>query len=79
MEEGWTLVNSKKAKAKAKAKKETPVECVAAILRKYEPGLSDGYEHYIYYAPEKPEGELTADSLVEHIAKEIIHTLNHKQ
>jgi len=76
-EEGWTVVKPRNMKS-IKPKKQTPVESVVAILKKYQPGLSDGYEHYLYYSPEQPKGELNVDSLLQHIAKEILSTVNNE-
>ena len=82
-EEGWTTVkprkmNSTKTINSINSTKQTPVDCVVAILKKYQPGLSDGYDHYLYYSPEKPYGELTVETLLQHIAKEILSTINNK-
>jgi len=70
MEEGWTLVQSRKLKIKPK--KQTPVDTIVAILKKYESGLSDGYEHYLHYFPENSNGTHTVESALQHIANEIL-------
>ena len=79
-EEGWTVVKPRKMNSTkpTNSTKQTPADRVVAILKKYQPGLSDGYEHYLYYSPEKPYGELSIDSLLQHIAKEILSTINNK-
>jgi hypothetical protein len=85
-EEGWTVVKPRKMNSTtstkpakpAKPTKQTPADRIVAILKKYQPGLSDGYEHYLYYSPEQPYGELTVETLLQHIAKEILSTVNNK-
>ena len=85
-EEGWIPVkprkmnttNSTKTTKTTKQTKQTSADRVVAILKKYQSGLSDGYDHYLYYSPEKPYGELTVETLLQHIAKEILSTINNK-
>jgi len=82
-EEGWTTVkprkmNSTNSTKPTKTTKQTSADRVVAILKKYQPGLSDGYDHYLYYSPEKPYGELSVETLLQHIAKEILSTINNK-
>ena len=88
-EEGWIPVKPRKMNSTnstystnstkpTKPTKQTPVDRVVGILKKYQPGLSDGYEHYLYYSPERPYGELNVETLLQHIAKEILSTINNK-
>ena len=75
MDEGWTLVQSRKANSKPK--KQTAADTIIAILKKYESGLSDGYQYYLHYFPEGPNGPHTVESALQHIATEILSAVKH--